>query len=65
MRTSLLKHLQSVDVSRAAQNRIEENTAISAPEIIILQKTPKTPKPLSSQHPNRMIGRMGKLTPTI
>ena len=50
---------------RAAQDRLVKNTAIPAPEIITLRRTPKTPKPLSSQHPNRMIGRMGKLTPTI
>ena len=63
--TSLLRHLQSVDVSGAAQNRVAKKTAISAPERTTLRRMPKTPKPLSSQHPNMMIGRMGKLTLTI
>ena len=49
-RTSLLKHLQSVDVSGAAQNRIAKKTAIPAPEIITLRRTPKTSKPTSEQY---------------
>ena len=65
MRTSLQKNLQSVDVSSATQNRVAKKTAILTLKIITLRRMPKTPKPLSSKHPNRMIGRMGKLTPTI
>ena len=65
LRIRLLRHLQSIDVSGAAQNRVEKKIAIPAPETITLQKTPKTPKPLSSPHPNMIIGRRAKLTPTI
>ena len=65
LRTSLLRHLQSVDVNGAAQNHVAEKTAIPAPETITLRRTPKTPKPPSNKHPNIMIATRGKLTPMI
>ena len=49
-------------VSGAALNCVTEKIAIPEPETIILRRTPKTKKPPSNQHPNRMIGRTGKLT---
>ena len=63
-RKNLPRYHQSVDVSGAALNRVAENTAIPAPKTMILRRTLKTKKTPSNQHPNRMIGRTGKLTLT-
>ena len=61
---NLLRYHRSIDVSGAALNRVAEKTTIPAPETIILRRMPKTKKTPSNQHPNRMIGRTGKLTLT-
>ena len=61
-RRNLLRYHRNVDVSGAALNRIAKKTTIPAPETMILWRTPKTKKTPSNQHPNRMIGRTGKLT---
>ena len=62
---NLLRYHQSVDVSGAALNRVTKNTAIPASKMMTHRKTLKTKKTPSNQHPNRMIGRTGKLTLTI
>ena len=65
-----MRYSQSADVSGAALNHVVEKTAIPAQEKIAtlahekitLRKVPKTTKTPLTQLPNRMNGKMGKLS---